>query len=183
MAQEAYNSTLYERLRSLLEANGVPYRELAHAAEGQSERVAALRGNRLEQGAKAMLVLVKMDKHTSRYVLVVVPSDRRVALEAVRRLVGGARVLLTPSDRARAISGCEMGAVPPVSFDPAVSVIFDAALAAEPEIFFNAGRLDRSFAADTRALIAATKPIVADVAEPAPHGPGRPPGLSSTTLP
>ncbi len=37
-----------------------------------------------------------------------------------------------------------MGAVPPFSFHPGLSLLVDARLVAEPEIVFNADRLDRS---------------------------------------
>ena len=52
---------------------------------------------------------------------------------------------------AEAVTGCVMGAIPPVAFDDQLTTVVadETFLATESEIAFNAGRLDRSIVIDT----------------------------------
>ena len=59
-----------------------------------------------------------------------------------------------------------MGAVPPFSLNPGLSVVVDEDLLANDTLFFNAGRLDRSMELDTKDWIAVAKPRVARIAAP-----------------
>jgi Ala-tRNA(Pro) deacylase len=60
-----------------------------------------------------------------------------------------------------------MGAVPPFSLNPGLSVVVDEDLLANDTLFFNAGRLDRSMELDTKDWIAVAQPRVAKIAAPA----------------
>jgi Ala-tRNA(Pro) deacylase len=92
--------TTYARLLALLDSQGAKYRLIDHAPEGWTEIISRLRGNGLCQAAKCIVVMVKVGKKTTRYVLAVVPGDRRVDLEAIKRLLGGnLRVVRLSRDR------------------------------------------------------------------------------------
>jgi Ala-tRNA(Pro) deacylase len=58
-----------------------------------------------------------------------------------------------------------LGAVPPFSFDERLNLLVDEHLACQPRIFFNAARLDRSLALDTRAWLDLAQPRIARVAK------------------
>jgi Ala-tRNA(Pro) deacylase len=134
----------FEQLVAMLEAGGAAFRVIEHAAEGQSERVAAVRGTRPSQGAKAILCRIAVADR-EHFVLAVVPGNRRVDTKAVAALFGGKKASFVPPDIAQEITGCRIGAIPPVAFDDRLSLVADEAfLEDEPEIAFNAGRLDRS---------------------------------------
>ncbi len=156
----------FDQLVAMLEAGGAEFRIIAHDAEGQSERVAAIRGTRPSQGAKAILCRVPAGDREF-FVLAVVPGNRRVDMKALAALFGGKKASFVPPDLAEEITGCRIGAIPPVAFDERLSVVADEAfLDGEPEIAFNAGRLDRSIvlkAADYKRIIA---PRLARIAAP-----------------
>lgn len=158
------DTTMYERIRALFDEKGVAYREVLHEPEGRCEEVSRLRGNEVGQAAKAMVVMVKLGKKARRYILAVVPGDRRIDLDAVRRLCGGTHAMFAPSDRATELSGCPMGAVPPISFSPELGLVVDPMLLARTEIVFNSGRLDASMFVSSDAYLAAVKPNVASIA-------------------
>jgi Ala-tRNA(Pro) deacylase len=65
----------YERLIALLDQHKAQYRLIDHPAEGRTELVSPLRGNRLEQAAKCMVVMIEMGKKTTKYILGVVAGD------------------------------------------------------------------------------------------------------------
>lgn len=153
----------YQKLIALLDAAGARYRVVEHAPEGQTELVSQLRGNLLAQAVKSLVVLVKIGKKESRYFLVNIPGDRRADLNAVKALCGGTHVMFAPAEKARELTGCEMGAVPPFSFNPSLTLVLDPALLEHDELVFNAGRLDRSIFIHKDDYLNIAKPALAQV--------------------
>lgn len=137
---------LYERLIRDLDAAEARYRLIHHAPEGRTDLVSALRGHAVAQAAKCLIVMVKIGKKATRYVLAVVPGDARLDLQAVRTLLAGTYVAFASRDKAEELAGSASGTVLPFSYHPALELIADDALRDVPELFFNAARLDRSIA-------------------------------------
>jgi Ala-tRNA(Pro) deacylase len=156
----------YDRLIALLDAHGARYRLIDHAPEGRTEVVSPMRGNALSQAAKCIVLMVKIGKKTTRYVLGVVPGDARVDLSAVKALLGGTYVWFASPEIAEGLAGSATGTILPFAFHPDLELIVDPALLANDELYFNAARLDRSMAlatADYRRLAA---PRVERIATP-----------------
>jgi Ala-tRNA(Pro) deacylase len=144
-----------------------------HAPEGRTEIVSPLRGNALAQAAKCIVLMVKVGKKVTRYVLGVVPGDARVDLGAVRSLIGGTYISFASSEIAERLAGSVAGTILPFAFNPELELVVDPALLENDELFFNAARLDRSMALRTSDYVALAKPRIeriAEVSEPA----GRP---------
>ena len=60
------------------------------------------------------------------------------------------RLTVASPDEATRETGCVIGAIPPFSFSPSISLVADPALLSRyAEIAFNAGRLDRSMVLDS----------------------------------
>jgi len=159
---------VHARLVALLDGSGVPYRLLYHAAEGRSEHVAALRGTAVEQGAKALVCRIKLSANKRLNVLAVFPADMRADLDAIAAAAGGKKAALATRDFARALTACEIGAIPPFSFNPDLQLIVDESLGLRhDEIVFNAGRLDASIQMRARDYLALARPQRAVLARPA----------------
>jgi Ala-tRNA(Pro) deacylase len=155
---------IHQRLVSLFQESGAAFRVVEHPAEGRTEVITRIRGNRIEQAAKALVVLVKQGKKSRRYLLCVVPGDARVDLAAVKALGSGTHAMMAPEAVAEELTGCAMGAVPPVSFNPALELVVDPRLLDSEEIVFNAGRLDRSIFIERSAYVSAARPTLAAIA-------------------
>jgi len=156
---------LYQRLITLLDRYGARYRVLDHPPEGRTEVVSGYRGHPLGQAAKCLVLLVKLDRKTTRHVLAVVPGDARVDLDAVKRLKAATYVGFAEARSAEALAGSVSGTILPFTFDPALELIADESLFEPKEIFFNAARLDRSLALRTEDYRAIAKPRVARIAK------------------
>ncbi|WP_233512644.1 YbaK/EbsC family protein [Micromonospora deserti] len=154
---------LYERLIADLEAAGASYRLLEHPAEGRTELVSGMRGHPVAHAAKCLIVMVKIGKKQTRYVLAVVPGDARLDLSAVKTLLGGTYVSFASTDKAEELAGSVSGTVLPVSYDQRLQLVADPTLLQAPELFFNAARLDRSVAVRTADWIALARPQLADI--------------------
>jgi Ala-tRNA(Pro) deacylase len=151
---------LYERLVADLDAIGARYRLIDHEPEGRTELVSAMRGNTLAQAAKCLVVLVKVGRKQSRYVLAVVPGDARLDLAAVKSLLGGSYVGFASTAKAEELAGSVSGTVLPVSYHPQLELIVDPTLLQHDELYFNAARLDRSMALATEDYLRVAKPRV-----------------------
>ncbi len=149
---------MYTQLIDLLDQRGARYRLIEHAPEGQTELVSQLRGNELAQAAKCIVLMVKLGKKVTRYVLAVVPGDGRVDLQAVKTLLQGTYISFASTDIAERLAGSVAGTVLPFAFSPELELIVDPALLANEEIYFNAARLDRSLALNTRDYAAIAEP-------------------------
>ncbi|WP_328719293.1 YbaK/prolyl-tRNA synthetase associated domain-containing protein [Streptomyces sp. NBC_00247] len=154
---------IYGKLLSLLDERGAAYRVIEHASEGNSEAVSLLRGHPLGQAAKCIVTMVKVGKKEKHFVLVVVPGDKRVDLAAVKALYGGSYASFASADIAEDLAKSPSGTILPFSFDDRLELIVDPALLVHPEMYFNAGRLDRSLALSTADFRSVAEPRVEPV--------------------
>lgn len=154
----------HERLIALLDEAAVPYRLIDHAPEGATEAVSALRGHPVSQGAKCIVLRVKLDRRTTRHVLAVVPGDRRVDLDAVRGLYGARYVGFSDAATAERLARSVPGTVLPFSFDPELELVADPEVVAQAQIYFNAARLDRSLVMSGADYAGLAGPRVASIA-------------------
>lgn len=160
MSDEAKLYPVYFKLVDLLKHNNARFREVSHQIEGKSEKVAALRGSTLQQGAKAMVLKVG-----KKYVLAVLSSSLRVDMQKVASAMNEKKASFASMEDAEKLSGCKMGAVPPFCFNNDLILIVDSSILKVPEIAFNAARLDRSIFLNTEDYIRITKPIVTEIAQ------------------
>ncbi len=162
-------TTPHECLVRLLDDSGVRYRMMEHDAEGRSEYVARLRGTRPSQGMKAIVVGLRgggagKDK---RYVLAVLPGDRKLDMKALRKTCQAQKAsFVDPETLADLTGGCVAGTVPPFSFNDDLPLIVDNAVRENTEVCFNAGRLDRSIFLEVEDYLGLTRPRMADFSLP-----------------
>lgn len=158
--ESARPSDPYGRLISDLEAADVRYRLIDHPPEGRTELVSALRGHDVAQAAKRLIVMVKIGRKQTHYVLAVVPGDARLDLAAVKALLDGSYVGFAATDKAEELAGSVSGTVLPFAYSTQLELIVDPALLVHPELFFNAARLDRSIAVATEDYLRLAAPRV-----------------------
>jgi Ala-tRNA(Pro) deacylase len=155
----------YTQLIAFLDQHGAQYRLIDHPPEGRTEIVSTMRGNTLSQAAKCIVIMVKLSKKVTRYILGVIPGDARVDLNAVKALLGGTYVSFASPDIAERLAGSVAGTILPFSFNPELELVVDPSLLESDEIYFNAARLDRSMALQTKDYVALAQPRFERIAE------------------
>jgi Ala-tRNA(Pro) deacylase len=136
--------SIHEQLRALLDKEGALYRVLEHEMEGRTEFITKIRGNRIEQAIKSMVVQVRMSKKENLYYLANVPGDCRVDFDAIKAHFNAAGIGMAPRERAEALTGCVVGSIPPFSFNEQLGVLADPLIKDNDEVVFNAGSLEKS---------------------------------------
>jgi len=158
-------SGAYERLIALLEERKVSYRLIDHAPEGQTDKVSLMRGHSVAAAAKCIVLIVKIGKKTTRFVLAVVPGNMRVDTCKVRSLFDGATYVgFAAADVAERLAGSVAGTVLPFAFSDELILVADPGLKAHDELFFNAARLDRSLALSTEDYFSIANPRLEQIA-------------------
>ena len=158
--------TRYDQLIDLLDRHGASYRLIDHAPEGRTDQVSALRGHPVEHAAKCMIVMVKVGKKRTVFVLAVVPGNAKVDLDAIKRIYAGTYVSFASPGVAEDLAGSAIGTVLPFAIDDRLELIVDATLLASSKIYFNAARLDRSVELESRDYARIAGPRLERIASP-----------------
>jgi Ala-tRNA(Pro) deacylase len=123
-----------ERLTRWLREAGVAFEILEHAPVRTSEEAARVRGTRLEQGAKALVV-----RADDRFLHCVLPAHLKADNAALRVIAGTRRLRFASREELLELTGCEPGAVPPFGNLFGLPVLLDEALCVNEHVAFNAG--------------------------------------------
>lgn len=156
---------MYTQLIEFLDGHGVQYRLIDHPPEGRTEVVSPLRGKQLKQAAKGIVLMVKIGKKVTRYVLGIVPGDARVDLNAVKTPLGGTYVSFASPPIAERLAGSVAGTILPFSFNRSWNRSLTPPFLINDELYFNAARLDRSIVLATTDYLALAKPRIERIAE------------------
>ena len=135
---------VHEQLKALLDKEGAIYRVLEYEAEGRTEFITKIRGNRIEQAIKSMVVQVRMSKKENLCYLANVPGDCRVDFDSIKAHFNADSIGMAPREKAEALTGCVIGSIPPFSFNEKLGLLADPMIRENEEVVFNAGSLERS---------------------------------------
>jgi Ala-tRNA(Pro) deacylase len=126
--------TVFERLSQLLDQHAVRYEVSRHEAVFTSEEAARVRGTPLASGAKALIC-----RADGRFVLFVMPADRKLDSKQVRKAFGLKSLRFATRDEVFELTQLEPGSIPPFGQLFGVSTYCDEGLAEQAQINFNAG--------------------------------------------
>ena len=154
----------HEQLRELLDKEGATYRLIEHEPAGRTEIIAKLRGNRIEQSIKSMVLQVRLTRKENIYCLANVPGDCRVNFDGVKNYFGADSVAFAKREKAEELTGCVIGSIPPFSFNDQLQLLADPLIQQNDEVVFNAGRLDRSIMMNLSDYIRIAKPQLVPIA-------------------
>ncbi len=156
---------IHEQLRALLDLEGASYRVIEHEPEGRTEVIAKIRGNRIQQSIKSMVLQVRIKPKENIYCLANVPGDCRVDFEGVRKHFGADSAAFAQKEKAQELTGCVIGAIPPFSFNERLILLADPLIQENAEVVFNAGRLDRSIMMKLSDYIRIAQPVLVSIAQ------------------
>jgi Ala-tRNA(Pro) deacylase len=155
---------VHKRLRDLLDQQGAIYRVVEHEPEGRTEVIAKIRGNRIEQSIKSIVVQVRLNRKDNVYCIANVPGDCRIDFDGIKNHFQVDSVAFAAREKAQEITGCVIGAIPPFSFSDQLQILADPLIQQNEEVVFNAGRLDRSIFMRLDDYIRIAMPQIAQIA-------------------
>lgn len=163
---------IHTLLTELLDRENATYRVIEHEPEGRTEVIAKIRGNRIEQSIKSIVLQVRLSKKENIYCLANVPGDCRIDFKGVKNHFNADSVAFAKPEKAQELTGCVIGAIPPFSFpgqipgagNDQLQVLADPLINENEEVVFNAGRLDRSIMMNLDDCIRIVKPQMVKLA-------------------
>ncbi len=156
---------IHEQLCTLLDREGATYRIIEHEPEGRTEVIAKIRGNRIEQSIKSMVLQVRLTRKENIYCLANVPGDCRINFDGVKNYFNADSVAFAKRDKAEGLTACVIGSIPPFSFNDQLQLLADPLIQQNNEVVFNAGRLDRSIMMKLSDYIRIAKPQLVAIAQ------------------
>jgi Ala-tRNA(Pro) deacylase len=120
------------------------------------------RGTKIESGAKAILMKVKV-KDESSYYLFVMSASKKLDSKKVRKLLNAKSQSFATEDEVKAVTGCLPGAVPPFGSVFGVKTYMDSGFQAIESIDFNAGLRTDSIKMSRKDYELAESPVVHDI--------------------
>ncbi len=132
--------TTLDRIKQLLTAQAIPFRTLHHQATRTSEESAAVRGESLAVGAKAIVMKVG-----GRFALFVISAARRIDGRKIRAFLGVKKTRFATPEELMDLTGLAPGSVPPLGrpiLD--MDLYVDTSVEANDRVAFNAGSLTDS---------------------------------------
>ncbi len=151
--------TVFEKIKALLDENGVEYEAAHHAPTLTSQAASEIRGTPLEQGAKS---LVMRGNSTKNHFLFVIPANFRIDGKKVKQVIGE-RVSFAKDPEE--VTGCVPGSVPPYGSVIGLKTYCDKRLSEHEVIDFNAGSLTDSIDMKYEDYLAVEKPEIVDVVD------------------
>jgi Ala-tRNA(Pro) deacylase len=158
-------SNVHEQLRDCLDREGASYRVIEHEPEGRTDMIAKIRGNKIEQSIKSMVLQIRRRQKENIYCLANVPGDCRVDFEGVKNHFQADSVAFAQKEKAQELTGCVIGAIPPFSFNERLILLADPLIQENEEVVFNAGRLDRSIMMKLSDYMRIAKPLLVSIAK------------------
>lgn len=128
------------RIIGLLDGEGAPYELLEHAHVHTSADAAQVRGTRLEEAAKALI----LETGSGAIIQCVVSGHRRLDLRKLKALLGEKNVALAHPDKVLEATGCPVGTVPPFGNLFGLAVYADRDILSREHVVFSAGSHYRS---------------------------------------
>jgi Ala-tRNA(Pro) deacylase len=157
-------TSTYQQLLDLLAEHDADFELVDHEPTGVTEVVSDLRGHPSAWAAKALMLVVKPDRRTRKYVLAVVPGDRRVDLDAVRRYYGARYAGVCETETAEQLAGTVSGTMLPIAMHHDVELLADPGVLDQPVLYFNAARLDQSVRLATADWARIARPVLHPIA-------------------
>ncbi|MET7749671.1 YbaK/EbsC family protein [Micromonospora sp. NPDC005367] len=146
-----------------LDAAGLPYRVIQHAAVTSLAEAAAVRGVEVPDVVKTIVVRRGPDDH----LFVLTPGGRVVSWPKLRTLLGVNRISMPDAATAKAVTGYERGTITPFGATTAWPVIADERVRGRT-ITLGAGEHGVAVAVDADAALDVLGATVADVTDPEP---------------
>lgn len=136
-----HHHSVVSRIIDLLDAHNCWFEKFEHKPVRTSQEAAEIRtGYSLEQGAKALIVRVKISNSQKFFAMLVLSGDHKFDSKKVKHHFGAKDIrFATEQEVAELTGGVEPGGVPPFGTLFELPVVVDVQLLAHEKIIFNAG--------------------------------------------
>lgn len=150
-------SELFHKIIELLEKSGVGFDVIDHEPVFTSKEAARVRGTKLCQGAKALVLFG--DK---KPLMIVVPADQKLSFSKAKKNLGIKDLRMATPEEVLLLLGVEIGSVPPFGNLEGLELYMDQTMSQNEEIVFNPGVHVKSVTIKYNDYLSVAKPHLGD---------------------
>ena len=150
-----------EDVKSYLNAGGVPYK--LHIANGPTT-TAQEAATRLQVPLPTIIKSIVFTDQGGAPVLAILTGDRRVDRKKLSSAVGASKVKIASAPDTKALTGFEVGAMPPFGHRKRIPTVIDHKVVSFSKVYGGAGTPDALIEIDPHDIVRLTEAIVADIA-------------------
>jgi len=143
------------KIKSVLDKANIKYEYKEHEAAKTSEESAKLRGTKLSEGAKAMIL--QSLTYTDKLIQVVIPADRQLDLNKAKEIIGE-DLKIANFDLIFEKLGLKTGGIPPLGRLLGLEVYYDRTMFKKEKVAFNCGTRTQSIIMSGEDLIKIAQP-------------------------
>lgn len=147
---------ILKKIKKLLDKKNIQYKLKHHEPVYTSEQAAKVRGDKLEQGAKAIIMKTKND-----FIFAVISGAKKIDSKKLKKIVKSKNLSFVDKEKVKEF-GLESGSVPPFGSIIGLQTYVDKSLTENEEIAFNAGSLTDSIKMRLKDYLKVENPIVGD---------------------
>ncbi|KYK24245.1 hypothetical protein AYK26_06935 [Euryarchaeota archaeon SM23-78] len=147
--------TAFDKIKAFLDENNVSYEFKKHEPVRTSEEAAAVRGDDIKIGAKAMIL-----KADNKFVMLVLSAAKRIDSKRVKEILNVKSLRFATPDEVMEKTGCEPGGVPPFANVFGLDLLVDKSITQNEFMAFNAGERTKSLKIKTQDYLRLLKPRV-----------------------
>lgn len=153
------------QIKNILDNNNIWYETFEHEPVRTSEEASKVRhGYTIKQGAKAIIVRIKISSNDKRFVMLVVPGDLKFDSNKIKSLYNAKDIRFATEEEVHKItSGVLPGGVSPFGNLFKLEVIADKKLFDNEKIIFNAGDKRFSIGMNSQDYTTIVKPKIVDI--------------------
>ena len=150
--------SMLDKIIDLLKEKGVTFEHLIHEPTPTSKDSSKVRGTKMEEGIKAIIL---RGKKTKENYMICLPSNLRIDMKAVAAQTGEAVEFEDP-EKIKEKYGLVIGGVPPFGNLLGIKTFFDSKIKNEERAVFNAGLQTDSILMKSKDLIDTVDPMLGD---------------------
>jgi len=143
------------QIRELLDASSIKYRFLEHEEVRTSTQAAEVRGTKLSDGVKALIL--RSVEFMNKFIMIMFPADRELDLDKVEKTLNE-RYEIPSKKEVYEYTGVEVGGIPPFGRLLKMEVYMDKSMYTKKISAFNCGRRDRSIVMDSTDMVKLVQP-------------------------
>jgi len=151
-------------IKKILDASKVEYKHITHDYVRTSEDAANIRGTKIEDAAKAIILKAQNKDGNFNFIQAVISANERIDLKKLKILLNSKNVSLASPDEVLKKTGCTVGSVPPfanVLFD--IPTYLDESVLKKDFIVFSAGTHNDSMQMKVQDYCRILEPKVVDL--------------------
>ena len=145
----------FDKITKLLDENNIEYEIKEHEAVRTSEEAAAVRGDDLKIGAKALIL-----KIGDTFVMVILSAAKKLNSKKLKKIFKTKNLRFATPEEVFELTGCKPGGVPPFGNIFNIEFLVDKSITKNEFMAFNAGKRTKSLKLKTEDYLKLLNPRV-----------------------